>query len=191
VQNLKYLDVGCGANTHESFVGVDYEWNRGLDVCWDIRQGLPFADNRFRGIFSEHCLEHFSLNQVLFILHEMRRVLVPGGRIRLVVPDAGLYLKIYHQQVSGDGSQPFPFQDQQQQHPVWSALMSVNQVFYQDRDSPYGHCNMFDADSLKRMLEHCGFSHIQQVRYGQGDKLQLCIEQKRREVESLYMEATA
>jgi len=57
----KFLNVGCGPNTN--FINLDYSWIPGVDVCWDItKKKYPFEDNVFEGIFTEHCLEHISLD---------------------------------------------------------------------------------------------------------------------------------
>jgi predicted SAM-dependent methyltransferase len=45
-------------------------------------------------------LEHFPYGKTLSILQEWRRVLKPGGRLQLSVPDFDLMLVIYH--ASGD-----------------------------------------------------------------------------------------
>jgi hypothetical protein len=56
-----HLDIGCGLNSHPNLINLDYLWHPGVDVCWDTTRGLPFADGTLRGVFSEHCLEHFPL----------------------------------------------------------------------------------------------------------------------------------
>src|SRR5258705_11394557 len=75
VQTLRYLDVGCGPNSHDEFVNLDYLWHPGIDVCWDISRGIPLASGSMQGIFSEHCLEHFPIATAVEILRECRRVL--------------------------------------------------------------------------------------------------------------------
>lgn len=56
-----YLNIGCRPNIFSDFYNLDYSWRPGIDACWDICRGLPFAMNTFTGVFSEHCLEHISL----------------------------------------------------------------------------------------------------------------------------------
>src|SRR3954471_10130512 len=68
VQSLRYLDIGCGPNSHPEFVNLDYLWHPTIDVCWDITRGMPFASGSMQGIFSEHCLEHFPLATAVEIL---------------------------------------------------------------------------------------------------------------------------
>jgi predicted SAM-dependent methyltransferase len=51
---------------------------------------LPFADQAFDYIFSEHFLHHLFFDEAFDLLRECHRVLRPYGVIRTVVPDADL-----------------------------------------------------------------------------------------------------
>ncbi len=189
IRGCSYLDIGCGPNSHAGLINLDHLWHPRIDVCWDITRGLPFADASLRGVFSEHCLEHFSQPAALAILRETRRVLAPGGTLRLVVPDAELYLRAYNCHLAGDRSASFPFQSDEERHPLWSPLASVNRVFYQDRESLFGHRHMYDFALLRLMLEHCGYAAVSRRRFGEGTDPRLLIDTLARECESLYVEA--
>src|SRR6266404_1859216 len=152
IRNLRYLDVGCGQNVHEEFINVDYLWHPGVDVCWDIGHSIPFRSASMKGIFTEHCLEHFSLPVAFGILKECRRLLGQSGVLRIIVPDAELYLELYHRHNSGDGNALFPFQKSESFEDMFSSILSVNRVFYQDRNSLFGHRCMYDFQLLKLLL---------------------------------------
>lgn len=190
VRDCAYLDIGCGPNPHPELINLDYLWRPGIDVCWDITRGLPFSDSSMRGVFSEHCLEHFNRATALALLREIRRVLAPGGVLRLVVPDAGLYLDTYARRSAGDLSVSFPYQTEETRDPLWTPLASVNRVFYQDRESPFGHCAMYDFALLRLLLEHSGFSAVVRRRFREGSDPRLLIDTPARACESLYVEAT-
>jgi len=52
---------------------------------WDAEiMAIPFPDNSINQIHCYHFLEH--IQNVIFVLKEIRRVLVPGGHINIVVP---------------------------------------------------------------------------------------------------------
>jgi SAM-dependent methyltransferase len=185
-RTLQYLDVGCGANPHLGLINLDYLWRPGIDVCWDVRKGLPFGNATMRGVFSEHCLEHFPLVRGIELVREFRRVLMPGGTLRLVVPDGELYLRNYVRHLDGDSSTPFPYDDGKT---LDSPMAFVNRVFYQDRDSPFGHCVMFDFRMLSAILQRSGFSWVERKRFGEGRDATLLVDSGDRQSESLYVEA--
>jgi hypothetical protein len=190
VKELAYLDVGCGSNTHEGAVNLDYLWHPGIDVCWDVLRGLPFPDQSMKGIFSEHCMEHLGPQDGLRLLGEFHRILRRSGILRLVVPDAELYLRTYVSQLDGDPGRCFPFQDQESRSPAWTPMHSVNRVFYQDRESLFGHRVMYDFPMLSAALMRSGFARVVRCEFGKGSDPALLLESPERRVESLYLEAT-
>lgn len=185
-----YLDLGCGLNPHDDFINLDYLWHPRVDVCWDITRGLPFPNGSMRGVFSEHCLEHFPLAAARKLLGEIHRVLAPGGTVRIVVPDAELYLRSYVRQIDGDAAAAFPYQGQEGIDAPWSPLLSVNRVFYQDRDSAFGHRTMFDFRFLALLLRDCGFAQPTRCGFQEGRDARLLIDTADRRIESLYVEAS-
>ena len=48
---------------------------------------LPFDTNSIKGIYTSHCMEHLSRNEVIKILKDSFRVLQDGRVMRIVVPD--------------------------------------------------------------------------------------------------------
>ena len=52
----------------------------------DITVPLPYANNTVDEIRAEHVCEHVSGPQFLRFLDECRRILIPGGRVRISMP---------------------------------------------------------------------------------------------------------
>jgi predicted SAM-dependent methyltransferase len=190
VRGLQYLDIGCGRNVHSGLVNLDFLWHPDVDVCWDITRGIPFATGSMRGIFTEHCLEHFPLPTAVSILRECRRVLSPNGLLRVVVPDGELYLKTYNRQIEGDTSVEFPYQHQERFTGICSPILSVNRIFYQDRESLHGHRFIYDFHFLARILSDCGFASVTRRSFKVGADPALLIDSESRAAESLYVEAS-
>ncbi len=184
----KFLDLGCGPNIHDHVINLDYLWRPGVDICWDVARGLPLPDGSMQGVFSEHCLEHFSLPEGAALLREACRVLAPRGVIRVIVPDAGLYLDTYHARKTGS-SPSFPFEAGESWEGDFVPLLSVNRIFYQDRDSAAGHRTMYDEALLGLVLRHAGFDDVKRRAFKQGEIPELLLDTPSRECESLYMEA--
>lgn len=189
VRGGTHLDIGCGLNAHPGLINLDYLWHPGVDVCWDITRGLPFADTTLRGIFSEHCLEHFPLPAVRALLREIRRVLAPDGTARIIVPDGELYLRTYVSQLAGDRSARFPYEETERAQAGWTPIVSVNRVFYQDRESLFGHRTIYDFQLLDMLLREAGFTRITRRDFQTGADARLLVDTTARRVESLYVEA--
>jgi predicted SAM-dependent methyltransferase len=85
-----FVNVGCGPR----FVAAPRIWknfdfssdNSAVQQC-NLLAGLPLPDGVADFAYSSHMLEHFSLAQAQRLLREIRRVLKPLGRVRIVVPD--------------------------------------------------------------------------------------------------------
>lgn len=81
------LQWGCGPVLPEGWVNSDRE-DYGQQHLGDIRDGLPFDTGDFDYAASNHALQMLGYTEVVPALAELRRVLVPGGWLRLLVPDA-------------------------------------------------------------------------------------------------------
>lgn len=88
-----YLHIGCGTRRFDGFVQIDLDAT--ADLSMDVTQGLPFGDNSARGIYSEHFFEHLSQAQGCNFLRECRRVLAPGGTLRIAMPDLDYCVERY------------------------------------------------------------------------------------------------
>src|SRR5262245_20205746 len=79
VQNATYLNAGCGKKPREGFVNLDYTWQPGVDLVWDLGRKLPFKENSLKGVYTEHCMEHLPFQMVTgHVIREFYRVLEPG-----------------------------------------------------------------------------------------------------------------
>ena len=72
----------------------------------DVRRGLPFADGSTSYIYSSHMIEHMSRWQGVEFVRECRRVLAPGGVLRLATPDLALSIDEYVRREAPYGPTP-------------------------------------------------------------------------------------
>jgi SAM-dependent methyltransferase len=77
-QVLRHTDVG-----EDAALGL----KRGTFVFWDLRYGIPFTGDAAEAVFSSHLLEHLSDSEAARLLSDISRVLIPGGVLRVVVPE--------------------------------------------------------------------------------------------------------
>ena len=80
------LDIGCGINPAEGYAGVDY-YVKGEGIINAPMWELPFNTDTVEEIRSSHALEHCPKRMIPVTLAEWKRVLEPGGRLLLFVPD--------------------------------------------------------------------------------------------------------
>jgi hypothetical protein len=79
------LHIGCGKGLLPGWVNIDIH---PAPLSMNVLRGLPFRAGSARHIFVSHFLEHlFFPRDVKPFLAELRRVLAPGGVVRIVVPD--------------------------------------------------------------------------------------------------------
>ena len=76
--DLIKLNFGCGSNRLPGWENHDAEV--------DIASPLPFPDSHAHFIFAEHCVEHIDYYAALAFFKECRRILKPGGVLRLAIP---------------------------------------------------------------------------------------------------------
>jgi predicted SAM-dependent methyltransferase len=176
----EYLNCGCGLNIKEAFINLDWQWRRGVDLCWDITRKLPLSHSSIKGIYMEHVLEHISFPKVVPLLGELRRVLKKDGAVRIVVPDAELYLDLYQSAKQGE-KVTFPYDKKDLNS---TPLMHVNELF-----RGYGHQYAYDFQTLRVLLNQVGFLNVTRHSFNQGRDPALLIDTEWRNRESLYVEA--
>jgi predicted SAM-dependent methyltransferase len=110
------IHIGSGPLVDPRFVNIDIQPYPSVHILGDGAR-LDFPDNSIDLIYASHTIEHFSHREIQSILSEWHRVLKPGGRLFLSVPDFEKLAKMYTEagiafreaQVFIMGSQGNPF----------------------------------------------------------------------------------
>jgi len=171
----RHLHLGSGPNPLPGWVNVDLlGWK--VDVAWDLGRPLPFPDGSMTQVFTEHVIEHLPYETALVVLQEAHRVLEPGGRLRVVVPDAGRFMRSY----SGDGSWLAEVRPD-----ASTPMLAVADVLFR-----HGHLSAWDAHTLCEVLASLGFRDVSERAFGET-AMDPCPDTPARAFESLYVEATA
>ena len=94
------LNVGSGfprgTYTDKEWVNLDLFHNAGLSIQGDMLQ-MPFRSESFDEARLVHTLEHLPRDKSYPVLCEILRVLKPGGKAYIEVPDLRLTIKNLHQ----------------------------------------------------------------------------------------------
>lgn len=83
------LHIG-GKQQHPDWKIFDIEARPEVDLIGNASDLSQFSDNSINSIYASHVLEHFYYglnNELLTVLKEWYRVLTPGGKLLLSVPD--------------------------------------------------------------------------------------------------------
>lgn len=81
------VNVGCGPVFDDAWLNLDVVPCCEAVTYLDVRRGIPVEDGNADACFSSHVIEHLSLANADAFLVEQRRVLKPGGILRVVCPD--------------------------------------------------------------------------------------------------------
>lgn len=138
------LHLGCWHRQIPGFVHVDLCDLPHIDHQHRIDE-LPFiADNSAELIYCSHAFEYFDRQQAVAVLAEWRRVLAPGGVLRLAVPDFEALIQVYRQ--TGEIER------------VLGPLYGRMEIQTAQGPACLYHKTCYDERSLAKLLEANGFT---------------------------------
>jgi SAM-dependent methyltransferase len=203
--NLKRVNLGCGPNAPANWINVDGSWNawfshhpglrkffetigifrKGSGDQWrvrplvhDITKPLPFATNSIATIYGSHVLEHLYRSDAIQLLAESKRVLKPGGILRLVVPDVQTMARNYL--ASKDAQR----KDHHHENGESAADLLNDQLGFRSPTPPSGsfvfkfyavwkdfhhHKWMYDSHSLAKLMADAGFTGVAEKSFCQSE----------------------
>lgn len=197
---VRKLQIGCGGNILSGWLNSDLNPVRSMGVYianhqedhasegngaheqatphplrdiifLDATRQLPFADDIFDYVFSEHMIEHIGYSDAMGLLKEIFRVLKPGGKLRLSTPDLRFLIDLY-------GSDKT---EVQQRYLAWSTGAFLPGMQFPDLVADadtfvinnfvrnWGHQFIYDQKTLWNALESYGFCEITRRDPGESD----------------------
>ena len=166
------LNIGSGKAPFAGWINLDLDPDPTVDLVWDITDGLPFPDGSCALIYSEHFLEHIPLPQAIAFLKECRRVLQPGGMVRVGMPLVAEPVRRYYENTWKEAPwlQKYGY--------TWIATRAefINICFRE-----WGHQWLYDEEELTRRLKEAGFLTVYPAEWGQSTEPALCGRETRRE----------
>jgi len=163
----------------------------GIDARWmDLTRAWPLASGAAEAVYSSHFLEHLDADEGRHVLAEAHRVLRPGGRIRLVVPDLEAIVADYRRDL---GERPAE---------AASRFLASTCFFMQPAPRSWrdfllfrvrrknNHHVLHDEPGLRALLEGAGFTGVRRRACGDSDIPGIAaIDQPDRFVNALCLEA--
>lgn len=149
------LHLGCGGNLLPGWLNTDLLPERGAVVPLDGTRPLPFAAGTFHRIFSEHMIEHIPFAAARHMLAECRRVLCPGGAIRLATPNLGQVCRFHAAQAEPAVARYLAWSRPRYAvpGPGGDAAHVINSLFYN-----HSHHFLYDEATLTALLVEAGFT---------------------------------
>lgn len=154
-------------------------------IAWaDAARRIPLPDASARAIYSSHMIEHLDRAAARAFLAETRRVLAPGGVVRIAAPDLERLARAY---LDGGTADAFVSSTLLARREAAGLRARLQHAILGGRD----HAWMYDARSLVAMVEEAGFADARALAPGittipDAGALDL----SERSSESVYVEAT-
>jgi predicted SAM-dependent methyltransferase len=135
------LHLGCGKRHIPGFVHIDAVPYPHIDHVATIDNLNFIPTDSVELIYCCHVLEHFKRNDVVRVLKEWHRVLIPGGKLRVSVPDFAALVQVYAKTPN---------------------LKLVIGPLFGRQDYLYNiHYNVFDRASLTEQLKEAGYGSVE------------------------------
>lgn len=161
------------------WINADRRSAPGIDVYGDFRDGLPLADGSIDYAVAMHFFQDLAWGDLPLLLAEVRRVLKPGGVLRLGVPDLDRAIDAYRR---GDAGY---FHVPDRDAASLGAKLVTQIIWYGSVRTP------FTWDYADEVLRAAGYARVVRCEYGRSASRWTDIAMlDNRERESLYVEAT-
>lgn len=135
-------------------------------VSLDATKTFPLPDESFDYVFSEHQMEHIAYSEALTMLRECRRILRPGGKIRLAVPSLDRLVELIRPARTD-------VQDRYIRYSTdfwWPSVQNPGPCFaFNSAFMNWGHKFLYDQTTLRHTLETMGFTQTQFFAPGVSD----------------------
>jgi SAM-dependent methyltransferase len=172
------LNWGCGPAPAPGWINADRVVAPGIELSGDIRDGLPLAEGSVEYIVAAHSLQDLPYLDIVPALQELRRVLRPGGVLRLGLPDLERGLAAL-----GRGDAGY-FYIPDAEVTTLSGKLIVQLTWYGSVRTP------FTWEFARELLLKAGFRHVVRCAYRLTASAHAeIVELDNRERESLFVEA--
>ena len=160
----------------EGWLNVDIQCHHPAIRYMDAGKPYPFPDNSFEYIYSEHLFEHLSIEEQAVMLQECHRLLKPGGRMCMTMPNLHFLMDLYLH----------PDKECNQKYLAWSYHrfgMKQGIPEASEKDYPiyvinnffhlWGHQFIHTPESLERYAKEFGFQNIHSYSIGGNEPQEL------------------
>jgi SAM-dependent methyltransferase len=94
-ENKRLVNLGCGSRYHPAWINIDIAPHNPGVIKHDLVKNIPLESSSCDVVYHSAFLEHIRPSDTKVFLCECKRVLKPGGILRVGVPDLEALCKIY------------------------------------------------------------------------------------------------
>ena len=190
--NFRMLNLGAGPNRRDGWLTAD-AFKPQADIYLNATGRLPFADQSWDLIYSEHMLEHIHVDKVRRLLTEIYRVLKPEGVFRVTVPDLEIHARNYVEK-NDKYFEPiiskYMSRWDTKKDKYWLVRSNGGAFMTRAAQRYYRHRFMYDFETLSSCLEEVGFSKCIKQTCGQSVvEAAGSVDRPDRAFETLYVDA--
>lgn len=155
------LNMGCGTHHEPGWINADASLGTAVRLVLSDNENLPVNEGSLEVVFSEHFLEHLTLQEARWFLRESYRVLKPNGLFRVSSPDLEVVVRSLTDRAT--------FQAMRR---IYEALGDgdfltpeevVNWAFY-----GHEHRHLWAFEHLRAELTAAGFTDVRRMRFGES-----------------------
>ncbi len=159
----KRLNLGCGGNLLEGWLNSDILDVRNGVIFIDVRDILPFENDTFDFVYSEHLLEHVNYDEGEGMLKECFRILKKGGVCRISTPDLGFLIEFYANDTL-ENKEYLEWASEFYWHFTTYSKASVINHYLRS----WGHKCIWDFQLLKDSCERIGLRNVRKENVGRS-----------------------
>jgi len=212
------LNLGCGSVRPHGWINIDSSLNANVQKIpflgkyiakmfnpvmyessnfkyMNLNKTWKFENESVHIVYASHLFEHLSLKSADLFLREAYRSLIPGGVMRIVVPDlyqiASKYLDDYKKSnYNEDPTQFFMWAINMHREGQYGSPSFFRKIIYELQGYPHQHKYMYDSKSLICLVEKYGFKQPKLKSYGVSEYISEIkdVEGKEESYLSVYLE---
>lgn len=143
---VKKLHLGCGKRYLNDYIHIDINEFDHVDYISSVDNLSMFENNTITEIYASHLLEYFDKYEIITVLKEWKRVLKPGGVLKIAVPDFKNLVKVYNKTLDISN--------------VEGPISGRWEIKKDGESQILHHKQIFDENKLTNLLKSIGFENV-------------------------------
>lgn len=164
------LQIGAGETSLQGWLSTDISPCSDGIAFLDASKPFPFDDGMFDYVYTEHMIEHLSWDDGLLMLGEIRRILKPGGVVRIATPDLAVLVGLHGDDRSAMGEKYVQWITDKflPNISVYHPTFVINNAFRN-----WGHQFLYDGATIEMAMRWAGFADIKRCSAGESEHADL------------------